>query len=66
MLKALENMLRTQNLAELDFDLEDMWPTVLASVAFAIRSTHHSTLGASPGQLINIWQGYGTTTAVCS
>ena len=45
-------MLHTKNLAELDFDLEDTWDTVLASVAYAIRSTHHSTLGASPAQIV--------------
>ena len=50
--QVLGNMLRTKNLAELDFDLEDTWDTVLASVAYTIRSTHHSTLGASPAQIV--------------
>ena len=45
-------MLRTKNLAELDFELEDTWPNLLASVAYAIRSTSHSTLGATPAQLV--------------
>ena len=45
-------MLRTKNLAELDFDLEDTWDTVLSSVAYEMRSTHHSMLGASPAQKV--------------
>ena len=45
-------MLRTKNLAKLDFDLEDTWPNILSSVAFAIRTTCHSTLSASPAQLV--------------
>ena len=50
--QVLGNMLRTKNLANLDFNVVDTWPNILASVAFAIRSTHHSTLGASPAQLV--------------
>lgn len=50
--QVIGNMLRTKNLVELDFSFEDTWPNVLASVAFAIRSTHHSTLGAAPAQLV--------------
>lgn len=50
--QVLGNMLHTKNLAEIDFDLEDTWDTVLSSVAYVIRSTHHSTLGASPAQLV--------------
>ena len=45
-------MLRTQRLDDLDFTLEDTWPDLLASVAYAVRSTVHTTLGASPAQLI--------------
>ena len=50
--QVLGDMLRTKNLAELDFSLEDTWPNILASVAYAIRSTAHTTLGATPAQLV--------------
>ena len=29
-----------------------MWNPILASVAYAIRCSHHSTLNATPGQLV--------------
>ena len=45
-------MLRTKNLQQYDFDALDPWNDILASVAWAIRSTHHSTLKASPAQLV--------------
>jgi len=45
-------MLRTQNLKKLNFDTDDPWSPILASVAYAIRSTYHTTLGATPAQLI--------------
>ena len=48
----LGTMLRTQNLKKLNFDIEDPWSPILASVAYAIRSTYHTTLGATPAQLI--------------
>ena len=50
--QVLGDMLRTKNLVELDFSLEDTWPNILASVAYAIRSTAHTTLGATPAQLV--------------
>ena len=45
-------MLRTKNLQQYDFDALDPWSDILASVAWAICSTHHSTLKASPAQLV--------------
>ena len=45
-------MLRTKNLQDHDFDDVDPWGELLASVAWAIRSTHHTTLQASPAQLV--------------
>ena len=45
-------MLRTKNLQQYDFDALDLWSDILASVAWAICSTHHSTLKASPAQLV--------------
>ena len=32
--------------------MEDPWSPILASVAYTIRSTYHTTLGATPAQLI--------------
>jgi hypothetical protein len=34
------------------YDLDDPWGGILAAVAFALRSTYHTTLQAMPGQLI--------------
>ena len=48
----LGTMLHTQNLKKLNFDIDDPWSPILASVAYAIRSTYHTTLGATPAQLI--------------
>ena len=50
--QVIGEMLRTQNLQQQDFDCEDTWPNILASVAFAIRSSVHHTLGATPSQLV--------------
>jgi hypothetical protein len=48
----LGDALRTFELQERELDATDPWSSFLASAAFAIRSTHHTTLGASPGQLV--------------
>ena len=45
-------MLRTKNLQDHDFNDVDPWGQLLASVAWAIHSTHHTTLRASPAQLV--------------
>ena len=45
-------MLRTKNLQKYDFDDMDPWSELLGSVAWAICSTHHTTLQATPGQLV--------------
>ena len=50
--QVLGDMLRTKNLEQYDFDSVDPWGELLASVAWAIRSTHHTTLQASPAQLV--------------
>jgi transposase InsO family protein len=46
------SMLKTKDLVNIEFDELDMWNPILASVAYAIRCSHHSTLNATPGQLI--------------
>ena len=50
--QVLGDMLHTKNLQSYDFDDIDPWGELLASVAWAIRSTHHTTLQASPAQLV--------------
>ena len=50
--QVLGDMLRTKNLEQYNFDDVDPWGELLASVAWAIRSTHHTTLQASPAQLV--------------
>jgi hypothetical protein len=49
---ALGDALRTFELQERELDAMDPWSSFLASAAFAIRSTHHTTLGASPGKRV--------------
>jgi hypothetical protein len=48
----LADALRTFELQEREMDANDPWASLLANAAFAIRSTYHTTLGASPGQLV--------------
>ena len=49
----------TKNLQKYDFDDMDPWSELLSSVAWAICSTHHTTLQATPGQLV-----FGRDTAL--
>jgi transposase InsO family protein len=46
------NMVRTFKLETNYLDVEDPWKGVLSATAFAIRSTYHTTLKKSPGQLV--------------
>jgi hypothetical protein len=48
----LANVLQTFELQERERDAKDPWSSFLASAAFAIRSTYHTTLNAMPGQLV--------------
>jgi len=49
----LGNCLRTFDLDEGDLDEDDPWEEFLtAATAYAIQSTVHTTLGATPGQLV--------------
>ena len=51
--QVLENSLRTFELEEQELDEENPWEPFLSSCcAWAIRSTYHTILQASPGQLI--------------
>ena len=49
--QTLGNMVRTKGLEESD-DIDFDWRGVLAAAAYGIRSTYHTTLKATPGQLI--------------
>eukprot|EP00957_Ditylum_brightwellii_P013573 1023769-Ditylum_brightwellii.AAC.1 len=46
-------MLCTQELEKRSFTKDDPWGEVLASIVWAICSTYHTTLGATPGQLVH-------------
>ena len=45
-------MLRTQDLDHHEFDPGDPWGDMLAEIAWAVRSLYHTTLNATPGQLV--------------
>jgi len=48
--KVLGNALRNFELEEHELDETHPWDEFLTAAAFAIRSTHHTTLQASPAQ----------------
>ena len=50
--QTLGNLLRVYELENYEFPRGDPWSNILASAAWAIRSTVHTTLGATPGQLV--------------
>jgi len=50
--QTLGNLLRVYELENYEFPRGDPWSNILASAAWAIRSTVHTTTGATPGQLI--------------
>ncbi|CAB9510525.1 Retrotransposon protein [Seminavis robusta] len=50
--QVLGNMLRTFELEEEELDGHDPWSSFLSAAAYAIRSTYHTTLEATPAELI--------------
>ena len=50
--QVIGDMLRAFNIDELSLDKEDPFGEILARVGWAIRSTYHTTLQATPGQLV--------------
>jgi len=50
--QTLGNMLRTFEVHKSDMTREDSWEGILAAVMFALRATCHTTLQASPSQLV--------------
>ncbi len=50
--QVLNDCLRTFELEKRDLDEKDPWTPFLTAAAYAIRSTYHTTLQATPGQLV--------------
>ena len=50
--QVIGNALRTFELEEQELEEENPFEPFMTAIAYAIRSTHHTTLGASPGQLV--------------
>ena len=50
--QTLGNIIRTFELQTNYLDEEDPWAGILSATAFAIHSTYHTTLRATPGQLV--------------
>jgi hypothetical protein len=50
--QVLNDAIRTFELSKEELDKNDPFSSFLSAAAFAIRSTYHTTLGASPGQLV--------------
>jgi len=50
--QVIGNIIRTFELEDNYLDEEDPWKGILSATAFAVRSTFHTTLNQSPGQLV--------------
>jgi transposase InsO family protein len=50
--QVLGNMIRTFELEKNYIDEDDPWSGIFSAAAFAIRSTYHTTLKSTPGQLV--------------
>ena len=50
--QVIGNMVRSFQLEDAYMDDDDPWAGILSAVAFAVRSTYHTTLKATPGQLV--------------
>lgn len=50
--QTLGNMIRTFEINDIDVDDEDPWAGILSAVMFATRATYHTTLKATPMQLV--------------
>ena len=48
----INDMLRTMDLDNHEFDTDNPWGNILAEIAWAVRSLYHTTLNATPGQLV--------------
>jgi transposase InsO family protein len=50
--QTIGNMIRSFQIGQLDVDEKDPWSGVLAATMFATRATYHTTLQATPAQLV--------------
>src|SRR5687767_4251471 len=50
--QVIANMIRTFELESNYLDEDDPWKGILSATAFAVRSTYHTTLKKTPGQLV--------------
>ena len=50
--QVISNMIKTFELENIPLDPKDPWSGILAATAYAVRSTYHTTLQATPGQLV--------------
>jgi hypothetical protein len=50
--QTIGNMIRTFEINKIDLDMHDPWSGILHAVMFAIRATVHTTLKATPMQLV--------------
>ena len=50
--QAIGNMVRTFEVENQLIDESDPWSGILSAVAWAVRSTYHTTLQSTPGQLV--------------
>jgi len=50
--QVIESIIRIFDLELNYLDNEDPWKSILAATAFAVRSTYHTTLKKTPGQLV--------------
>ena len=50
--QVIANIIRTFELQENYLDEDNPWKGILSATAFAVRSTYHTTLGKTPGQLV--------------
>ena len=53
--QTLASSCRTFELEDNHMDEMDPWAGILSAAAFAMRSTFHTTLNATPGQLVFGW-----------
>ena len=45
-------MLHAKNIANLKLDMDDPWTELLASVAWELHTTYHTTLDTDPAKLV--------------
>ncbi|GFH49966.1 hypothetical protein CTEN210_06442 [Chaetoceros tenuissimus] len=50
--QVVQNMIKTKQLDSYEFDYIDPWGPILSSVGWAVRASYHSTLQATPAQLV--------------